>query len=70
MHEQIESPKERLKIKVVSLVKEFVKTEGGVTIFDLLALFGNPVEINGINEISSTLAAEMRLGGRNSNQSG
>jgi hypothetical protein len=32
--------KDQLKERVVALVKEFVKTEGGITLKDLEALFG------------------------------
>jgi len=34
--------KDQLKDKVVALVKEFVKTEGGITQNDLRVLFGDP----------------------------
>lgn len=37
-----QSKKEMLKEKVVALVKEFVKTEGGITPYDLQKLFGSP----------------------------
>lgn len=37
-----ESKRELLRDKVVDLVKEFVKTEGGFTHADLIKLFGGP----------------------------
>jgi cyanate lyase len=36
----MKSKREQLKDKVVALVKEFVKTEGGITFTDLESLFG------------------------------
>jgi hypothetical protein len=42
MSDQEQSKREILKEKVVSLVKDFVKTEGGITQDDLQVLFGNP----------------------------
>jgi hypothetical protein len=47
--------REVLKEKVVEMVQNFVKTEGGVTSFDLQMLFGNPVESVGCNEVCSAL---------------
>jgi len=58
--------REILKQKVVKMVQNFVKTEGGVTAFDLQMLFGNPVDSVGCNEVSSAL----RLNGFNQNGSG
>jgi hypothetical protein len=37
------SKRELLRDKVVDLVKEFIKNEGGITVSDLAALFG-PVD--------------------------
>lgn len=51
-HEQ--SKKEILKDKVVSLVKEFVKTEGGISWQDLQILFGNPFSL--YSEVATALA--------------
>jgi len=36
----MKSKREQLKDKVIALVKEFVKTEGGISLSDLEALFG------------------------------
>lgn len=36
-----ESKREFLKDKVVHLVKEFIKTEGGISLIDLELLFGD-----------------------------
>lgn len=41
MSTQAQSKKEILKDKVVALVKDFVKTEGGITIADIQKLFGD-----------------------------
>jgi hypothetical protein len=41
-----------LKEKVVDLVKEFIKTEGGITGYDLQALFG-PISL--YNEVATAL---------------
>lgn len=46
------SKRELLKNKVVDLVKDFIKTEGGITGYDLQALFG-PVSL--YNEIATAL---------------
>jgi hypothetical protein len=45
-----ESKRELLKDKVVNLVKEFIQTEGGITIDDLQKLFGPP-----FTEVASAL---------------
>ena len=58
--------REVLKQKVVETVQNFVKTEGGISTFDLQILFGNPVESVGCNEIISAL----RMNGFNPNGSG
>ena len=58
--------REVLKQKVVEMVQNFVKTEGGVSAFDLQMLFGNPVESVGCNEVSSAL----RLNGFSRNGAG
>jgi hypothetical protein len=42
MGTQAQNKREILKEKVVILVKEFVKTEGGITSYDLQKLFGSP----------------------------
>lgn len=42
MTTETQSPREVLKDKVVALVKNFMKTEGGITQFDLQILFGIP----------------------------
>jgi hypothetical protein len=46
--------KEQLKEKVVNLVKEFVETEGGITVSDLQALFGESKLLG--NEVAAALA--------------
>lgn len=33
--------REQLKEKVIALIKDFIKTEGGITIADLQRLFGD-----------------------------
>ena len=58
--------REILKQRVVEMVQNFVKTEGGVTGFDLQMLFGNPVESVGCNEVCSAL----RLNGFSQNGAG
>ncbi|MGA7579187.1 MAG: hypothetical protein ACLQUW_13220 [Desulfobaccales bacterium] len=50
-----ESKRELLRAKVVDLVKEFAKTEGGITPGDLNALFGPISPVMG-NEIATCLA--------------
>lgn len=42
MSTQAQSKREMLKDKVVALVKDFIKTEGGISQDDLQILFGNP----------------------------
>jgi hypothetical protein len=39
-----QSKREILRDKVVALVKDFIKTEGGISQDDLQVLFGNPVD--------------------------
>lgn len=51
-----ENKRELLKGKVVDLVKEFIKTEGGITYVDLEKLFGSA----GCFEVATALA-QMRL---------
>jgi hypothetical protein len=41
MSVEAKSPREILKDKVVALVKDFIKTEGGITIADIQKLFGD-----------------------------
>jgi hypothetical protein len=52
------SKHELLRDKVVDLVKEFIKTEGGITAYDLEALFGSISPISGFNEVAATLAKD------------
>ncbi len=47
-----ESKREIIKDKVVLLVKEFLTNEGGITHYDLEALFG-PVSPANMNEVAS-----------------
>jgi hypothetical protein len=42
MTSQTQSQREILKEKVVGMVKDFIKTEGGITPYDLQKLFGSP----------------------------
>ncbi|MGP0046941.1 MAG: hypothetical protein ACLPVJ_19310 [Syntrophobacteraceae bacterium] len=51
--ESTESPKELLKNKVVALVMEYVRGEGGMTIRDLKDLFGGGSPID--NSVASAL---------------
>lgn len=51
-----ESKREILKDQVVKLVKEFVASEGGITIFDLYALFGLPSITDDFHEVATALA--------------
>ncbi|MGO8763197.1 MAG: hypothetical protein ACLP2P_05335 [Desulfobaccales bacterium] len=44
--------RELLRDKVVDLVKEFIKTEGGITGYDLQALFG-PISL--YNELATAI---------------
>lgn len=48
-----QSKRDILKDKVVALVKDFVKTEGGITHRDLIRLFGpsHPIEVDRIATI-------------------
>lgn len=57
--------REILRQKVVEVVKDFVENEGGITMFDLQILFGNPIESLGSNEVFSAL----RLNGFDQNGS-
>jgi hypothetical protein len=41
MNIHMENKKEILKGKVVALVKDFIKTEGGIKLADIEALFGH-----------------------------
>ncbi|MGA7577534.1 MAG: hypothetical protein ACLQUW_15850 [Desulfobaccales bacterium] len=50
-----ESKREILKDKVVELVKEFIKTEGGISPYDLEVLFGSISPISEFNEVATTL---------------
>ena len=56
---EMQEQREILKQEVVDLVKNFVETEGGITMFDLQLLFGNAVESVGCNEVFTA----MRLNG-------
>lgn len=49
----MENKREILKDKVVALVKDFIKTEGGITHRDLIRLFGpsHPIEVDRIATI-------------------
>jgi len=51
----MEEQREILKKEVVKLVKNFVETKGGVTVFDLQMLFGNPLESVGCNEVFTAI---------------
>jgi hypothetical protein len=53
------SPREILKDKVVQLVKEFIKTEGGITPYDLEALFGSISPVSQFNEVANALAKNL-----------
>jgi hypothetical protein len=57
MSTQAQNKREILKDKVVALVKDFVKTEGGLTQYDLQTLFGNP-SIGVCPEVADTLAQQ------------
>jgi len=50
------SKREILKDKVVQLVKEFINTEGGITPYDLEALFGSISPVSQFNEVANALA--------------
>ncbi len=52
---EMKEQREILKQKVMELVKNFIEIEGGVSMFDLQILFGNPVESVGCNELCSAL---------------
>ncbi len=54
--EKIDNKREVLKDKVVKLVREFMAKEGGITIFDLHALFGLPSPTDDYNEVATALA--------------
>ena len=58
MSAQEQSKKEILKDKVVALVKDFAKTEGGLTPADIKALFG----YEGHQEIATALCNSMLVG--------
>lgn len=51
-----ESKREILKDKVLNLIKEFIKTEGGITPYDLEALFGSISPACQFNEVATALA--------------
>lgn len=53
----IESKKELLKEKVVALVKDFVKTEGGITHRDLIRIFG-PGDPSAVDRVMTVLDKE------------
>ena len=50
----MDTKKDQLKEKVVALVKDFVKTEGGINQNDLRVLFGDPFSL--CAEVASDLA--------------
>ncbi len=50
-----QSKKEILKDKVVALVKDFVKTEGDITLADLKALFGHHPHYEVITKLYETM---------------
>jgi hypothetical protein len=56
--ETTESKKELLKSKVLTLVQNFMSSEGGITIRDLEALFGQPSGIENCHEVASALASK------------
>jgi hypothetical protein len=49
------SKREILKTQVVELVKEFIKTKGGITPYDLEALFGSMSPVCQFNEVAAAL---------------
>ncbi len=51
-----QNKRELLKDKVINLVKEFIKTEGGITPYDLEALFGSISPASQFNEVAIALA--------------
>jgi hypothetical protein len=57
MDTQEHSKKEILKAKVVSLVKNFVHTEGGINLEDLEELFG----IRGQHEVAAALSKDLKV---------
>ncbi|MGO9622574.1 MAG: hypothetical protein ACLPT6_14355 [Desulfobaccales bacterium] len=57
MSTQLQSKKEILKDRVVTLVKEFVQAEGGITLVDIEALFGH----NPHYEVIAALYQTLRL---------
>ena len=54
---QGQNKREILKEKVVSLVRDFGNTEGGITLYDLLSLFGSP-NISECTEVADALAKQ------------
>jgi len=56
MSTQAQNKREILKDKVVSLVKDHLTNEGGITSYDLNVLFGSPSRGIEQNEIATTLA--------------
>lgn len=54
---QSQNKREILKDKVVSMVKNFVKTEGGINIKDLEELFG----MHGQHEVAVALGKDMKV---------
>jgi hypothetical protein len=50
--------RELLKDKVVDLVRTFIKTEGGITPYDLEALFGPISPVCQVNEVANALAVK------------
>lgn len=48
--------REQLKDKVIALVKEFIASEGEITLYDLEVLFGQHSLANNVNEVATALA--------------
>lgn len=48
--------RELLRDKVVDLVKEFIETEGGIELYDLLYLFGAPCPAKETHGVATALA--------------
>lgn len=55
MNKEKVSNRDLLKEKVVNLVCDFVRDQGGITSLDLLALFGHPMDLGEVNQVASTL---------------
>jgi hypothetical protein len=57
MDTQEQNKREVLKNKVVALVKDFVKTEGGIKLEDFEELFG----MRGQHEVAAALGKEIKI---------